>query len=287
VQAASWLEHYDEGMPATLGPYPERTLLDYLDEAASERPDGPALLFKGHTVTHGELQRLSDAFAAALAALGVAKGDRVALLLPNCPQFLICELGAWKAGAVVVPLNPIYTEPELAGGLARTGAETIVVLTPFYGRVKAVQPRTALRRVVATNIKEYLPPLLRVLFTLARERKGGHRVRLEVGDLWLPDLLGRHRETPRRDGRAGPGDQGQGRDDHGQLEARPSSGCVDEVTMQHAVLPSRARYAQPPVPGILPGRGARHNPPDRLLSPPDDGQRQPSALNRYQVSWPA
>ena len=110
MQAASWLEHYDEGMPATLGPYPERTLLDYLDEAASERPDGPALLFKGHTVTHGELQRLSDAFAAALAALGVAKGDRVALLLPNCPQFLICELGAWKAGAVVVPLNPIYQD---------------------------------------------------------------------------------------------------------------------------------------------------------------------------------
>ena len=64
----------------------------------------------------------------------MAKGDRVALLLPNCPQFLICELGAWKAGAVVHPLNPIYTEPELQGALGRTGADTIVVLTPFYGR---------------------------------------------------------------------------------------------------------------------------------------------------------
>jgi long-chain acyl-CoA synthetase len=206
MRAASWLEHYDEGMPATLGPYPERTLLDYLDEAARQRPDGPAVLFKGRTVTHGELQRLSDAFASALLVLGVAKGDRVALLLPNCPQFLVCELGAWKAGAVVVPLNPIYTEPELEGGLARTGAETIVVLTPFYGRVKAVQPRTALRRVVATNVKEYLPPLLRVLFTLARERKGGHRVRLEAGDLWLPDLLERHQGTPPRGHRSGPDD---------------------------------------------------------------------------------
>jgi long-chain acyl-CoA synthetase len=206
VQAASWLEHYDEGMPATLGPYPERTLLDDLADAAAERPDGPALLFKGRTVTHGELQRLSDAFAAALHALGVARGDRVALLLPNTPQFLICELGAWKAGAIVVPLNPIYTEPELAGALARTGAETIVVLTPFYHRVKAVQPRTALRRVVATSVKEYLPPLLRVLFTLARERKGGHRVRLEAGDLWLGDLLARHRDAPPPAGRAGPDD---------------------------------------------------------------------------------
>jgi long-chain acyl-CoA synthetase len=198
MQTASWLEHYDEGMPATLDPYARRTLLDYLGDAAAERPERPALLFKGRTVTHGELQRRSDAFAAALAALGVAKGDRVALLLPNCPQFLICELGAWKAGAIVVPLNPIYAQPELEGALARTGAETIVVLTPMYGRVKAVQPRTALRRVVATNVKEYLPPLLRLLFTLARERKGGHRVRLERGDLWLGDLLGRHQGAPRR-----------------------------------------------------------------------------------------
>ena len=171
-----WLEHYDQGVPETLGPYPERTLLDDLAAAVAERPGAPALLFKGRAVSHGELDRRSDAFAAALAGLGVARGDRVALLLPNCPQFLICELGAWKAGAILVPLNPIYTEQELEGALARTGAETILVLTPFYRRVKAVQPRTALTRVIATNVKEYLPPVLRVLFTLAKERKDGHRV---------------------------------------------------------------------------------------------------------------
>jgi long-chain acyl-CoA synthetase len=197
MQAAPWLAHYDAGVPATLAPYPERTLLDDLAEAVVERPGAPALLFKGRTVSHGELDRASDAFAAALAGLGVAKGDRVALLLPNCPQFLVCELGAWKAGAVLVPLNPIYTEQELEGALARTGAETIVVLTPFYGRVKAVQPRTALTRVVATGIKEYLPPLLRVLFTLAKERKDGHRVRLGEGDLWLGDLLAGNARAPR------------------------------------------------------------------------------------------
>ena len=192
-----WLQHYDQGVPETLGPYPERTLLDDLGDAVAQRPGAPALLFKGRTISHGELDRLSDAFAAALVRLGVAKGDRVALLLPNCPQFLICELGAWKAGAVVHPLNPIYTEHELQGALGRTGAETIVVLTPFYGRIKAVQTRTALTRVVATNVKEYLPPLLRVLFTLAKERRDGHRVRLREGDLWLGDLLDRHREAPR------------------------------------------------------------------------------------------
>jgi long-chain acyl-CoA synthetase len=201
-----WLVHYDQGVPETLGPYPGRTLLDDLAEAVAQRPEAPALLFKGRTISHGELDRRSDAFAAALAGLGVAKGDRVALLLPNCPQFLICELGAWKAGAVVHPLNPIYTEQELEGALRRTRAETIVVLTPFYGRVKAVQPRTALRRVVATNVKEYLPPLLRVLFTLARERKDGHRVRIADGDLWLGDLLDRHRDAPRAAGPVSPDD---------------------------------------------------------------------------------
>jgi long-chain acyl-CoA synthetase len=201
-----WLVHYDQGVPETLGPYPGRTLLDDLAEAVAQRPEAPALLFKRRTISHGELDRRSDAFAAALAGLGVAKGDRVALLLPNCPQFLICELGAWKAGAVVHPLNPIYTEQELEGALRRTRAETIVVLTPFYGRVKAVQPRTALRRVVATNVKEYLPPLLRVLFTLARERKDGHRVRIADGDLWLGDLLDRHRDAPRAAGPVSPDD---------------------------------------------------------------------------------
>jgi long-chain acyl-CoA synthetase len=201
-----WLAHYDQGVPETLGPYPERTLLDDLAEAVAQRPEAPALLFKGRTISHGELDRRSDAFAAALAGLGVAKGDRVALLLPNCPQFLICELGAWKAGAVIHPLNPIYTEQELEGALRRTRAETIVVLTPFYGRVKAVQPGTALRRVVATNVKEYLPPLLGVLFTLAKERKDGHRVRIADGDLWLGELLDRHRDAPRPAGLVSPDD---------------------------------------------------------------------------------
>jgi long-chain acyl-CoA synthetase len=206
MQTAPWLEHYDEGIPASVGPYPERTMLDDLADAVAERPGAVALLFKGRAISHGELDRRSDAFAAALAGLGVAKGDRVALLLPNCPQFLICELGAWKAGAILVPLNPIYTEQELEGALARTGAETIVVLTPFYHRVKAVQPRTVLTRVIATNVKEYLPPLLRVLFTLAKERRDGHRVTLEEGDLWLGDLLERHQGAARPAVPVTPGD---------------------------------------------------------------------------------
>ena len=180
---------YDPGVRASLAPYPQRTLLDYLADAVRERPDHPAVMFKGRALTCAELDRLSDAFGAALVSLGVRKGDRVALVLPNSPQFMIAELGAWKIGATVVPLNPMYTEHELQDALSQTGAEIVVALTPFVARVKACQSRTRVRLVIATNIKEYLPPLKQVLFTLFRERSGGHRIRLGPGDLWFRDLL--------------------------------------------------------------------------------------------------
>ncbi len=157
--------------------------------AARSQPDKPALLFKGATMTYGRLARLSDACAAAFAALGIRRGDRIGLLLPNCPQFFIAEFGAWKLGAIVAPLNPIYTEHELEGPLRDHGVETIVTLTRFYPRVKTVQPRTGLRRVIATNIKEYFPPLLRVLFTLLRETRDGDRIRLKPGDHDFAHLL--------------------------------------------------------------------------------------------------
>jgi long-chain acyl-CoA synthetase len=190
---APWLAHYDAGVPATLAPYPNTTLLEFIADAVRERPGAPALLFKGATMDYATLDRLSDQFAAALQALGIVRGDRVGLLLPNCPQFFIAEIGAWKIGAIVAPLNPIYTEHELEGPLRDNGIETIVTLTRFYERVKRIQPRTPLKRVIATNIKEYFPGLLRVLFTLAREKREGDRVSLAPGDLAFADLLARHR----------------------------------------------------------------------------------------------
>jgi long-chain acyl-CoA synthetase len=189
MEMTPWLKHYDEGVPRTLRPYPERTLLDYIADSAREHPDHPAILFKGLRVTYGQLERLSDAFAVALAGLGVKKGDRVALLLPNSPQFIIAEVGAWKAGATVFPLNPIYTESELEGPLNNCAPETIVTLTLFYNRVKSIQPNTKLKRVIASNIKDFLPPILRFLFTLVKEKKEGHRIHLQPGDFWFSDLL--------------------------------------------------------------------------------------------------
>jgi long-chain acyl-CoA synthetase len=192
-----WLAHYDADVRASLAPYPEKTLIDYLDQLASAHPSKPAILFKGSTMTYAQLGAESTAFASALVELGVRRGDRVALVLPNCPQFLVAEFGAWKAGAVVVALNPTYSERELEQALSSTGAETVVALTAFYNRVKAAQARTSVRRVIATSIKEYLPPALRVLFTLFKEKKDGHRIALAAGDQWFQHILRSHRSSPR------------------------------------------------------------------------------------------
>ena len=189
MNSKSWLKFYDEGVPATLQPYPERTLLDVVSDTVRQRPQHPALLFKGSVLSYTDLERLSNALAAALVAEGVQKGERVAILLPNTPQALIAQLGVWKAGAIAAMLNPLYTEHELAQALAECGAETAVVLTSFYDKVKALQPQTSIHRVIATNVKEYLSPPLRLLFTLLKEKKEGHRITLRPGDLWLSALL--------------------------------------------------------------------------------------------------
>ncbi len=123
-------------------------------------------------------------------ALGIlTRGDHVGLLLPNCPQFFIAQFGAWRIGAIVAPLNPIYTEHELEAPIRDHGVETVLTLTRFYARVKRVQARAGVRRVIATNIKEHFPALLRVLFTLFREKKEGDRVTLAPGDHDFAHLL--------------------------------------------------------------------------------------------------
>jgi long-chain acyl-CoA synthetase len=187
-----WFKFYDPGVPHTLAPYPDCTLLDVVGETVRQHPEQRLLIFKGASMTYGEVARLSDALAAALAAQGVHKGDRVATLLPNCPQMVIVQLAAWKLGCIVAPMNALYTERELEQTLNEVGATTVVVLTPFYNKVKSMQARTTLRRVIATNIKEYIPAHLRVLFTLLKEKKEGHRITLHAEDQWLGDLLRRY-----------------------------------------------------------------------------------------------
>ena len=189
---APWLASYDRGVPTTLAPYPNRTILDYITDQARTRPERPALLFKGAAVSWAQLERDSDVFASALRAIGVGRGDRVGLVLPNCPQFYVAELAAWKLGAIVAPLNPIYTEHELEGPLRDNGIDTIVTLTRFYERITRVRSRAPIKRVITTNIKEYFPPLLRLLFTLAREKRDGDRVAIAPADHEFGPMMRAH-----------------------------------------------------------------------------------------------
>src|SRR5574341_157918 len=201
-----WFKHYDKGVPHTLAPYPECTLVDVVAVSARQRPKHPALLFQGKAISYGELERLSIACACALIELGVKPGDRVALLLPNIPQIVLAFFGTWKAGGMVVPLNPLYTERELEYALQECGAETVVVLTPFYNKVKAIQTRTAIRNVIAANVKEFLPFVKRILFSLLKEEKDGHHIALRGGDAGLADLLCKHRDTPQAPRQVKPAD---------------------------------------------------------------------------------
>ncbi len=172
------------------------TLLDYLRESADLWGGRPALLFKGAATSYGDLHKLSDRFAGALTSLGVGKGDRVALCLPNCPQFIIAEVGAWKTGAIVSPINPTYTGRELEDALNATGAETVVVLNRLYDRMKTVQSRTAVKVVISTGIKDFLPFAKRLGYTLLREKKEGERIELRSGDFRLGTLLGYRMPPP-------------------------------------------------------------------------------------------
>ena len=202
---AAWRRSYDEGVPRTLAPYPELTLLDYLRQNAAEWPGRPALFFKGATITYDGLERASDKFAAGLASLGITAGDRVGIALPNIPQFMIAEIGIWKAGAIACPLNPTYTDRELEDAFNATGARAAIVLNRFYNKVKAVQARTSLEFLIATGIKDYLPLVKRVGYTFLREKKEGERISLVDRDVRFKSV-GRGANALHRAGSVGPDD---------------------------------------------------------------------------------
>ncbi len=126
-----WLSQYPAAIPATLGASPYTSLTALLDEALLHHAARPALSGLGETITFHELDAMSSHFAAWLQAQGVAKGDRVALMLPNVLPFAVSLVGALRAGAAIVTVNPMYTPRELAHQLRDSGARTIVVLDAF------------------------------------------------------------------------------------------------------------------------------------------------------------
>ncbi len=197
-----WLKFYEPGVPPEVA-VPSTVLSDLLPAAAGRYPDRAAVVMAAaaagrlfnFTLTYAQLHRDVTRFAASLQDLGVGQGDRVALFLPNCPQFVIAFLAAAQIGAIVVPFNPLYSTRETEYQLKDCGAEVIVVLDRFFPVVEQVRSKTNLEHVIVSRIKEYFPPFLRALYTVTHERRLP-RIVLGPGDRWFPDLLKEGRPHP-------------------------------------------------------------------------------------------
>jgi long-chain acyl-CoA synthetase len=175
-----WLKLYDEDVPADLELEHESALAMF--SATVERaPDKPFLRYFDVTLTVAEADRTADALASAFGRLGVTAGDRVALYLQNDPQFVLGLLGAWKAGAIAVPINPMLKERELELLLADSGAKVLVTLESLYGDVAAgVLPQTAVEAVVTTSELDFVEERPEVLAESRRQRHEGTHDLLEL-----------------------------------------------------------------------------------------------------------
>jgi len=151
-----WLKSYPPGVPADIDPSEFKSLVDVFDRSVQQFADRPAFHSMGRTISYAELERLSRAFGAWLQSRGLAKGARVAIMLPNCLQYPVAMFGTLRAGCTVVNVNPLYTARELEHQLRDSGAEAIVILENFAAVLQQVRPRTALKHVVVTSLGEML-----------------------------------------------------------------------------------------------------------------------------------
>ena len=130
-----WLAHYDRGVPHTIQ-YPDAPLHHFLEEAARKYPDRACTIFRGAVITYKEMNTITDRIASGLVGMGVEKGDRVGIFMPNSPQFVMAYYGILKAGGAVVATNPLYTPPEIEHQASDAGLECIGV---DYGAIETVQ----------------------------------------------------------------------------------------------------------------------------------------------------
>lgn len=177
----AWFASYPPDVPKTLEPYPETSVFSMLEGAAARHPDRPAIAFFGKHVSYADLLREVERFSAVLAGLGVKKGDRVGLLLPNCPQYVIAFYATVRLGAIVVGNNPLYTKRELAHQLKDAGIKVVVVLDQLYPSFDAVREQVGFRQVIVTKLTDYMRFPLNLLAPLKFRRDAKHE-----GKPWPP-----------------------------------------------------------------------------------------------------
>jgi long-chain acyl-CoA synthetase len=194
-----WLRYYPTGVPADVD-VPDVPLTQLLDDAARRFPRRKAVAVLGRTLTYRQTVHQVDRFAGALRRLGVRKGDRIALILPNCPQQIIAFYGTLRRGGVVVMHNPLYTSAELHHQLADSGARVAVVLDRVHKTVAQALPGTHVEHVIVTSLIEYLPWRKRLLLRLPLAKARRLRAELstpvseEADVIAFRDLMSKERE---------------------------------------------------------------------------------------------
>ena len=190
-----WLKFYPEWVPHHID-YPEIPLDAMLKQAAEKHPEAVAIIFEGLKMTYRELDEAVDRLAAALQDIGVEKGDRVAIMLPNCPQFVIGYYATIRAGGIAMPMNPLYTERELEYWFNYAEVKGVITLDIFYEKVAKVKDKTSLEFVVITSLKDYLPRVKAILGSLLGKIPTA-KVEPGPGIYFLKDLIKKYPPEPK------------------------------------------------------------------------------------------
>lgn len=189
-QEKPWLKFYEPHVPKSIE-YPKLTIPAALEESARLYPDRTALIFKDNKISFREYNESVNRIAAALQSLGIKKGDRVAIHLPNCPQFPITYNAILRIGGIGVPCNPIYTGRELLHQLKDSGSRLIITLSSTLPLIKQIRAETPLEQVVVAEIDTYFPEPLKSYFAALKEKEPQRKVDIsgEPNTHWYTDLL--------------------------------------------------------------------------------------------------
>jgi long-chain acyl-CoA synthetase len=152
-----WFRSYPPDVPHTLEPYPDISVFGMLEASARKYPQTTAIAWFGRKLSYGDLLAETERCSAALAALGVTKGDRVALIMPNCPQYVIAYYAIVRLGAIVVGNNPLYTKREMEHQLKDSGSKVVIVLDLLYSDFAEVIHGDGLEHVIVARLNDSRP----------------------------------------------------------------------------------------------------------------------------------